>query len=179
VDEIAVSTVVYLPPAEVYEFLVDFPRYANYSEYLREVRRAGDGSPGTRYDLTFAWWKLTYTARSEVTGTDPPERVDWRLTTDIAAEGRWRVEPLEELPPGAPGDATEACRVCLEVEYDPDSVSAGALDLPALVSLDWVVRKVTPLIVEEAERVVERIVADIEGRSRPVELTVHRHPGDR
>jgi hypothetical protein len=40
-----------------------------------------------------------------------------------------------------------------------------------------VVRKVKPVLVEEAERVVERIVADIEGRRRDVELVVHEAPG--
>jgi hypothetical protein len=39
-----------------------------------------------------------------------------------------------------------------------------------------VVRKVKPVLVEEAERVVERIVADIEGRRREVELVVHEVP---
>ncbi len=27
----------------------------------------GDGASGTRYALHFSWWKLTYTAHSEVT----------------------------------------------------------------------------------------------------------------
>jgi hypothetical protein len=51
------------------------------------------------------------------------------------------------------------------------------LDLPRFVSLDWVVGKVKPILVEEAERVVERIVADVEGRRREVELVVHEVPG--
>ena len=56
VDELVVSTEVYAAPEEVYEFLLDFPRYGRYSEYLREVRTlAGDGGPGTRYELVFAW----------------------------------------------------------------------------------------------------------------------------
>ena len=45
VDRVEVSTVVHLPPEEVYEFIVDFPGYANYSEYLERVRSDGDGSP--------------------------------------------------------------------------------------------------------------------------------------
>jgi len=42
--------------------------------------------------------------------------------------------------------------------------------------MDWVIEKVKPLIQEEAERVVERIVADLEGRRRDVELTIHTSP---
>jgi len=176
VDRIHVSTVVCLPPEEVYEFLVDFPRYARYSEHLTDVRAEGDGSPGTRYHLRFAWWKLSYTAHTEVTDADPPARLDWRVTKDLDARGNWRVEPLDSLPSSLPADADTACRVHLEVVFDPDSVGGGMLDLPRFVSLDWVVRKVTPILVEEAERVVERIVADLEGRRRAVELVVHEEP---
>jgi hypothetical protein len=180
VDELVVSTVVYLPPTEVYDFLVDFPRYANYSKHLREVRQRGDGTPGTTYELVFSWWKLTYTARSQVTDADRPDRVDWRLTKDLDAHGCWRVERLSDLPADAPAEADVASRVFLEVRFDPDSVSARALDLPSLVSLGWVVRRVKPLIEEEGERVVRRIVADIEGRRREVDLTVHAgSAGDR
>jgi uncharacterized protein YndB with AHSA1/START domain len=175
VDEIAVSTVVYLPPEEIYEFLVDFPRYADYSKHLREVRKSGDGSPGTRYRLRFSWWKLTYTAESRVTDVTPPHRIDWNITKDIHAVGRWRIEELEELPHDAPDDAETACRVFFEVEYDPSTVSAGDIDLPRFVSLRWVIAKLEPVLQTEAERIVERIVADLEGRPRHVDITIHTH----
>jgi len=173
VDEIEVSTVVYLPPEEVYEFLLDFPRYANYSKHLREVRHDGDGTPGTRYYLTFAWWKLTYTAHSQVTEVDPPNRIDWEITKDIDAEGYWGVEPV---PEEAPPDCDHASRVRLRVGFEPGSARNGALDLPRFVSFDWFVGKVKPLIQKEAERVVRRIVADLEGQRRPVELRIHAAP---
>ena len=173
VDNVEVSTVVYLPPPEVYEFIVDFPNYAEYSKYLERVRADGDGGPGTRYALRFAWWKLTYTAHTRVTDIGPPERVDWTTIKDIDADGSWQIEEVpDEVPPEV--DADTASRVTLYVEFDPDSV--GAVDLPRFVSTGWVVEKVTPLIQEEAERVVERIVADLEGESRPVELTVSATP---
>ncbi|KAB1196718.1 MULTISPECIES: SRPBCC family protein [Haloferax] len=176
-DEIAVSTVVYLPPEEIYEFLVDFPRYANYSKHLREVRKLGDGSPGTRYRLYFTWWKLHYTAESNVTDVTPPTRIDWNITKDIHAVGRWRIEALDDLPADAPDDAETACRVFFEVEYDPTTVSAGDIDLPRFVSLSWVIEKLKPVLQTEAERIVERIVADIEGRPRHVDITIHTQPG--
>ncbi len=162
-------TEVYADPETVYEFLLDFQGYAHYSEYLREVRTlAGDGGPGTRYALTFAWWKLTYTARSEVTGVDPPVRIDWEITKDIDAGGCWRVTPIED------GDAEPTkCEVALEVEFDPGSASSDALDLPRLVSFDWVLKKAVPLIRGEAERVVERAVRDLEGSTRDVDLEVY------
>jgi len=173
VDRVEVSTVVYLPPAEIYEFLVDFPRYAKYSEYLREIRRHGDGSPGTRYDITFAWWKLTYTARSEVTDVDPPTRIDWQLVKDIDAQGYWQVEPA---PEAKPDDEAHASRVWLVIEFAPESADKGALDLPRLVSLDWLVGKVRTKVKAEAEAIVERIVRDLEGRRREVELEIHETP---
>lgn len=176
-DEIVVSTVVYAPAREVYDVLVDFPGYTAYSDHLRDVTRRGDGGPGTRYALRFEWWKLTYTARSEVTDLDPPHRIDWRLVKDIDAAGRWRIDPLDAMPADAPEDAAVACRVFFEVEFDPGSADSSAVSLPALVSFDWVLSKVKPLAVSEAEDVVERAVADIEGRSRPIELRVHERPG--
>lgn len=173
VDRVEVSTVVYLPPEEIYEFLEDFPGYANYSKYLQDVRARGEGKEGTRYALRFSWWKLNYTAHSEVTDTDPPERIDWEVIKDIHAEGFWRIDPLEE---GKRDGHEHACRVRFVVEFDTDTARSSALDLPRFVSVSWVIEKVKPLILQEAERIVERIVEDLEGDSRPVELTIHDRP---
>ena len=168
-----VSTVVYLPPEDVYEFLIDFPRYARYSEHLTEVRQHGDGGPGTEYDLVFEWWKLRYTARSRVESVDPPDRIDWGIVKDIDAAGYWAVE---EVPEEAPPDRETASRVRLRVDFRPETANSDALDLPAFVSLSWVVEKVKPKVQAEAERVVRRVVADLEGESREVELEIHSAP---
>jgi len=168
-----VSTVVHLPREEIYEFLLDFPRYAEYSKHLREVRRQGDGDPGTYYHITFAWWRLSYTAVSEVTDVDPPARIDWQLVKDLDARGCWAVEPA---PEEAPEDAETASRVHLRIEFAPVSADSGALDLPRFVSLDWLIDRVKPKVREEAERIVNRIVADLEGEPREVALTVHAAP---
>jgi len=167
VDEIEARTVVYAPPEELYEFLLDFPGYARYSEYLDRVTQDGDGTPGTRYALRFSWWKLTYTARSEVTATTPPERIDWRIVKDIDAEGYWQVTPVE--PPDGESVATE---VLLHIEFDPDSASANAVDLPRLVSFGWVIEKVKPLVRTEATRIVRRVVEDMEGRRRDADVEI-------
>lgn len=161
-ESIAVSTEVRVPPADAYEFLLNFPGYADYSAYLESVDRTGGDSPAdASYELTFSWWKLTHTVRSRVTGVDAPNEIRWAVLGDLDASGRWVV------------DETDAgSRVTLVVEYDASSADAGLLDLPALVSLDWVVGKATDVVVEEGERVVERVVADLEGERRPVELSV-------
>jgi uncharacterized membrane protein len=169
VERVEVSTVVYVPPEEVYEFLLAFRRYANYSEHLRSVRQFGDGGPGTEYELTFAWWKLTYTARSKVTEVDPPNRIEWGVTKDIDAAGRWLVEPLVDTD----GEAEEVeTEVTFVVEYAPGSTDDGIVDLPRFVSLGWVVEKIKPKIRAEAERIVRRVVADLEGEERDVELRI-------
>lgn len=159
-NTVEVSTDVRVPPAEAYAFLADFPGYANYSAYLQSVHQRGDGGPGTTYELTFAWWKLTHTIRSRVTDTDPPNRISWEVVGSLSAHGRWEVE---ETPEGS--------RVSLVVTYDAGS-ARGVLNLPPLVSLDWVVERVVDLVVEEGERVVERVVADLEGERRSVDLAV-------
>ena len=174
-DELVVSTVVYLPPEETYDFLVDFPRYAEYSKHLRAVtRRSGDGGAGTRYALRFAWWKLTYTVESEVTEVEAPERIEWRIVRNLDASGRWRIEELDEVPADAPADVETASRVSFEVSYDPGSANEGGIDLPRFVSLGWVIDRIKPAITKEAERIVERVVEDLEGARRPVDLTVER-----
>lgn len=172
-DTLFVATDVYAEPTEVYEFLLDFPRYERYTEYLDRVTRlSGDGGPGSRYALEFSWWRLSYTARSKVTDVSPPTQIDWAVTRDIDAEGRWQISAYEELPPDAPDDATDACRVQMIVEFDPSSASADAVSLPLTVSFGWVLDRVKGLVEEEATRVVRRAVADLEGSQRTVSLDV-------
>lgn len=167
-NELAVSTVVYVPPERAFSFLLDFPGYADYTEYLTEVRQDGDGSPGTRYDLLLSWWVLSYTARSEVTEIDPPDRIDWSLVGGLDATGSWLVEPVED----AATDGGHATKITLEATYDPGSVDDAGIDLPALVSTNWLGKKVAGVAQSEATTVVERIVADLEGEPRPVDLQV-------
>lgn len=174
-DRIALSTVVYAPREETFDLLLDFPRYTRYSEYLTDVERDGDGGTGTAYRLRFAWWKLSYTVHSEVTGVERPSRIEWRLTRHLDAEGVWATEPTD-LPADAPADATAATRVWFEVAFDPHSADPDAVSLPRFVSLDAAIDRVRPAIVDEAERVVERAVADVEGRRRDVDVAYHDRP---
>ena len=172
-DELVVSTDVYASPEAIYEFLLEFPRYERYTEYLERVSRtSGDGGPGSRYAMRFGWWKLSYTARSEVTSVTPPTRIDWQLIKDLDARGAWLIDPFTELPADAPSDATSGAEVTMFVEFDPDSADAGVVSLPRMVSFDWVLDKVRDLVEEEAKRVVRRAVEDLEGRDREVRLDV-------
>jgi hypothetical protein len=45
-----------------------------------------------------------------------------------------------------------------------------------LVSMDWVIEKVKPLIRKEATKIVERVVEDLEGQERDVDLKIHTGP---
>jgi uncharacterized membrane protein len=170
VNRVEVSTVVRLPAEEVYEFLLGFRNYAQYSEHLRSVRQFGDGDAGTEYELEFAWWKLTYTARSKVLELEPPERIEWRIIKDIDAAGRWLVEEIDGAETGETSEPRT--EVTFVAEYAPDSADDGIVDLPRFVSLGWVAEKIKPKIEREAERVVRRVVADLEGERRDVELRV-------
>ncbi len=171
-QRLELSTDVYLPQEDVYEFLLNFPRYARYSQYLDRVEQHGDGSPGTQYDLVFSWWKLSYTARSEVTDVEPPHRIDWRTVKDIDARGHWRVEPAPERADGD-GPVSE---VFFVVEYDRSSARRDALKLPRFVSFSTVLDRALPKLKSEGERVVERVVADLEGQEREVDLRIHETP---
>ena len=86
---------------------------------------------------------------------------------DIDASGYWLIEACEP-----PEGREHASKVHFRVEYDADSVNPSSLDLPRLVSLSWVVEKVKPVIEREGQRVVERVVADVEGERRHVDLDI-------
>jgi len=175
VDRLDLSAVVYVPQEEVYEFLLDFPNYARYSKYLKDVRPHGDGESGTRYDMHFAWWKVGYTVHSEVVDAKRPERIDWEIVRDLEAKGAWTVEaaPEKRLEDRNAETATE---VHFVVEFDPDSLDEESMDLPMFVSLEWVVDKAKPLIWKEARRIIARVVRDLEGQSRDVDLVIHERP---
>lgn len=178
------TTTVYREPSVVFDALLDLRRYEGYSDHLTSVTRTGDGGVGTEYELRFEWWLVGYSVRSRVTDIERPERLDFEVTRGIRASGSWFVEPVtagedpdgdteaaarSDDPAGKTGPATT---VRFVVEYEPTSVSTGAVNLPSLVSLPWVIDRVAPLVERESEHVVERIVADLEGRERPVELEV-------
>ncbi|MFC6718139.1 SRPBCC family protein [Natrialbaceae archaeon GCM10025810] len=172
-DRILLSTLVYRPPEVVFPYVRTFTNYTRYTDYLKEVRVRGDGGPGTIYDLRLAWWKLSYTASSKVLSVDAPHSLEWRLVKDVDAHGEWRVE---SEPESAPANEEAASRVYFEAVYDPHSADRDAISLPRFVSISRVVDKVRPKLLSEAETLVERLVADIEGGRREVELTVHEAP---
>lgn len=165
-DEVIVETDLRVSPEETFEFLLDFPGYVRYSEYLDSVRQQGDGGAGTRYELSLSWWRLAYTARTEVTNIDRPSRIDWRVLRAVDAHGSWEIEP------DAANDGSAGSRVRLRIRYDPETADPSVIDMPRLVSLGWIIDRVKPIVVREAEATVERIVADLEGEPRPVDIDI-------
>lgn len=174
-DRILLSTLVHRDPEPIFETISSFGNYPSYTSVLDSVSGTGDGSAGTTYDLHLSWWKLSYTARSEVTEVEEPSRLAWRLRSDIDAAGEWRIKPE---PGSAPTDEATASRLFFDVAYDPHSADPSALSLPRFVSLDRVIGRVRPRLLEEVEEIVQRLVADIEGSARPIDLIVHEAPGD-
>jgi len=170
VDTLEVTTTIRVPPARAFAFLRDFEGYSQYSKYLQSIRSNGDGSEGTEYEIRFGWWKLTYGVKTAVTSTTPDERIEWEVERGVDARGHWAIEPV---------DGGQHSRVTFAVSYDPDSADVGGLDIPRLVSLDWIVDRVVGLIEEEGRRVVGRVVRDLEGESRPITLQVRHEPARR
>lgn len=170
-DRIEAQTVVYRPTEDVFAFLLDFTGYAGHSKYLTDVTQHGSGGIGTEYALRFEWWRLAYTLRSAVRAVEAPRRIDWEVVRDVDARGRWLAEPMEP-PAAAPTSLDEATAVTLRIEYDPSSGDPSTLNIPRFVSTGWVIDRVISLVREEAERVVSSVVADLEGESRPVDLSI-------
>lgn len=169
-ETIEVSTTVHVPPAEAYAFLRDFEGYSAFSKYITEIESRGQGGEGTEYVIRFGWWRLSIGIRTMVTEEVPPERIDWRVVSEIDAHGSWTVTENEDDPGSSD--------VSLTVTYDPDSAERIGLDIPALVSLDWVIDRVIGLIEEEGKRVVERVVRRLEGEPRRVTLRVTHRSGE-
>lgn len=172
-DRIVLSTVVYRSPEEVFPYLQSFRRYPRYSDHLESVEVRGDGGAGTEYDLRLVWRQFGYTARSRVTGIDEPEAISWKITEDVDARGEWRVEPEPEAAPDGEGTAS---RIYFEATYNPHSADKDAISLPRFISIDWLVSKLEPRLLGEAKEVVSRLVEDIEGQPREVDLVVHESP---
>ncbi|WP_435196796.1 type II toxin-antitoxin system RatA family toxin [Natronomonas sp. EA1] len=168
-DAIDASTVIYVPPEEVYGFIQDFSGYTDYSAHLDSVRQYGDGGPGTDYRITVSWWKFSYTSETRVTEVDPPNRIDWRATKDVSARGAWLIDPVDP-----PDDREHATRLRLLIEFDPASVTG--IRLPGFLSANTLFDKLKPIVVRESEKIVAAMVADLEGARRAVDLTVHRSP---
>lgn len=163
-----VESIIHAPRADVFAVVRDVEGYERYSDYVTGVVRDGDGGPGTEYGVTLSWWRLAYTARFRVTDLDPPVRVEWRLLRDLEARTEWHLEPVEV----ADLDVDHATRVRATARYDPDTADAGALSLPPFVPVSAVVARARPFVEREAERVLARVVADLEGRPRRPSLTV-------
>lgn len=172
-ETVEASTLVYLSPEEVYEFLVDFQQYGKYTKYVTNIDRQGEEDAGAVYDITLSWWKIDYTARSKVTDVDRPSRIDWELAKGIDAHGYWEIE---HVPEEAPEDEPDASRVRFYTEFDPESADGETLNLPKVVPLDRILDRVKPKIETAARIVVRRMVADLEGSEREIDLKVHKTP---
>lgn len=167
-DAIELETTIHAPPADVFALVRDVPGWRAYSDHVTAVARDGDGGPGTEYGVTLSWWRLSYTVRFRITDVDPPERLGWRVVEDVDARGCCRLAPIGVDDPAV----DHATRVTLTARYDPDSADEGALSLPPLVSLASVVELARPFVEREAERVLRRVVADLEGEPRRATLAV-------
>ncbi|MFW6385280.1 MAG: SRPBCC family protein [Halodesulfurarchaeum sp.] len=177
-ETIEVRTEVRVEPRTAFEFLLDFTNYADFSPYVRDVTIETPGKSiagvsrgiGTIYDVTFGWWRLSYRIQTEVTDVRPPERIGWRVASDLDARGRWEVEPVQSED----GDATT---VRFVVTYDSGGSEPNDFDRPSFISFDWIVDAVIPIIEKEGRRVVDRVVTALEGESRPVDLVVEKRSG--
>jgi carbon monoxide dehydrogenase subunit G len=172
-DKLAVSTDVYLPPEEVFEFLLDFEQYPKFSERLAGVRQYGDGDEGTEYEFEVTYSILSYTTRSRVTDIDEPRRIDWEIIKDIDAAGRWLVEPTD---PPADRDIETASEVRMEAWFDIMGIAEQTGRDISSDRIQSLAEKFKPKVVGEAENIVSRIVADLEGEPREVDIEILETP---
>lgn len=162
-DKVEFETTVYAPRSDVYDFLVEFENYGRYSDKIDDVTVVGDDP--LEWEISVSWWLLSYTARSAVTQRVENQRIDWEITKDVDAWGSWILEDTESED----RRYDDATRVVLEAEYDPEHADRlSSLPTSKLVSL------AKPVVIKEGRRVLRRVVGDLEGRRRNVDLNV-RH----
>ena len=166
---IAARTEVYVPPDVVCSFLLNFPGYAKYSPHLADVRQYGDGGPGTEYELDVTWWILDYTGRTAVTEVDAPHRIEWEVVSGLDAHGAWYVDRLDE----------ERTQVELYISYSSQGSESVPVSLPRFISVNTILNRVKPVVRREARKTVERIVADLEGAPRSVDVEIDTNPPPR
>lgn len=172
-EQLKLSTLIYAPQQKVFDVLADFEEYPKFCDYVNRVARRGDGSEGTRYGIEFKWWKLTYTAWSQVESITAPSMIEWSVQKDIDAQGSWEIE---DVTADHESDHESVVRVTIDVEFDVEKPGGDILDLPLLTSFDWVVKKVKPLIFEEARAVIQNLAYEVEGERRTPELTIQETP---
>ena len=171
-DAIDASTRLYVPPRDVYEFIQGYEGASEYSPHLEGVEQTGDGGPGTVYDITLSWWRLSWTSRSRVTAAVPYERIEWRTTEDVRAKGYWTMTALDpiDLPP----DRDVGTELGLRVEFDPTSVRGHSVT--RVLPLARLLERVRPVVVRECENLLSGVANELEGAHRDVGYTVHRMP---
>lgn len=163
-EQLEATATVHAPPPEVFELLADFPSYVEYTDYLEAVEATGSGDAGTEYTMHFAWWRVEYSVRSVVTDLDPPRRIEFELVEGLEAEGAWEIAAREAAP--------EVSDIRFVIRYDPGTIGGDAVSLPSLISLGTVIDRAKPYLLSEAEGVLERIVEELEGEPRSVEVTL-------
>lgn len=151
-------------PNSVFDYLLDFPAYGDYARPFSEITRMtggpSAGAEGVRYEVTAGWKGINGTVGTEVTAIERPERIAWRVTDNDVARGAWHV-----LPGTAATSAERATRIELSIRFDPAAIGDTVDSLPGVVPLEAVLGRLQPTIEAEAERVLERIVADLEAES--------------
>lgn len=166
-ETLRADATIHAPPGAVYGLLRDVEGYGAYADHVSDVTRR-EGTLET-YEITLSWWILSYTIGLRVTDAEPPRRIEWRLVEGGDARGAWELERTTVDDP-AVDTATD---VSLIVRYDPDSADVASLSLPPFVPVSAVVERARPAVEREAERVLARVIADVEDEPRQASLSVH------
>lgn len=156
-EKVVFETEVYAPKEEVYDFLMRFEDYGKYSEHVKNVRVVRRDP--LEWEITIKWWKIRYTARSRLTNYVENERIEWEVVKDVRARGVWLLEETEE-----------GTKVKLKVWYEPSD--ADKVNPLRFVPTSRLISLVKPVVKREGKRVLRRVVSDLEGKPRKVDLKI-------
>jgi ribosome-associated toxin RatA of RatAB toxin-antitoxin module len=149
----------YAPVEDVYDFFMDFENYAKYSGYVERIRTVREGDY-PEWAITFKWWIVRYTFRSQLLDYAEHEHIEWELTKDVDVRGKWRFEETTDE------DGEPATDVELDLWYDPRSVSK--MNPVPLFPTSRLIRIVKPVAARHINTVLQRVTQELEGEPREV-----------
>ena len=140
------SVLLWYSPREMYELVIDVPRYASFLPWCAgaEVLERSEHGMVARLQLAFAGVRHAFTTRNEHT---PNEQVVVRLVDGPFSllDGTWDFKPL-----GRPGGDEQACKIEFDLRYAFASVALEALASPVF---DRVANTFVDSFVQRAEQV--------------------------
>ncbi len=144
------------PIEDIYSFFLNFKNYKEHTEYAKDIREIRSNE----WEMDWKWWIVGYTSRSKLVDYKKNKYIEWKVTKDVKARGRWEFEELDE----------NTTKVRLKLLYDPKGAEkANPLSfIPASV----LVGLAKPILKRQISKILKRVAKEVEGKPREVDFAI-------